>query len=539
MGAIVLQQRPTPTSGIETRIVVDGQQRLTTLQLLIDAVQEVCEQSGYEGPAKRLLGLVQTDESFWRGNPDAAFKVWPTFSDQPAFRRAMRNELSSDEYRRSRVVAAHDYFKNAARKWLEEFPAEDDRRSRAAEALERAVSNTLELVVIDLGQTDDPHVIFETLNARGTPLLPSDMIKNQILHQAGVGADGEDEQLTEQARQLWSFDGDWWRQEIGRGYQRRPRIDAFLNHWLSLRTKSEVRARGEFDAFSKYVDQQGANTTIQSIASDIGRLGDIYLNIDQQRIRGVETFLYRREIMGIGVVIPVLMWLLSSGVPERQLARSITGLESYLVRRMACGMGTRHYGQLFIGLVGQLEDSGPECAGDTVVHFLSQQTAHSTVWPSDNTLLQRFTSDPLYWSLTAGRLNLILQGIEGELRTGWAETQEVPRNLHIEHIMPQAWRENWPLPSDVESPNEAAAERDHLIHSIGNLTLVNQRLNAALSNAPWEEKRQTLGEHTVLFLNKALLNNAPAVWDEATIVERSKRLHEAAVRVWPHAASIP
>ena len=79
MGAVVLQQRPNPTSSIGTRIVVDGQQRLTTLQLLMDAVQEVFVHQGYEQPAARLEPLVLNPQAYLSGNnPDFAFKVWPT-----------------------------------------------------------------------------------------------------------------------------------------------------------------------------------------------------------------------------------------------------------------------------------------------------------------------------------------------------------------------------------------------------------------------------------------------------------------------------
>ena len=172
------------------------------------------------------------------------------------------------------------------------------------------------------------------------------------------------------------------------------------------------------------------------------------------------------------------------------------------------------------------------------MQYLGRQTAFANQWPDDQTLLDTFVSEPLYWSLTAGRLNLILQGIEGDLRTAWAESQAVPRSLHIEHVMPQGWQtDRWPLP---ENDNEDAtiARRNRLIHSIGNLTLVNQRLNSALSNAPWHQKRETLDKHTVLFLNKDLLANAPSGWDETAVADRGKRLHQAAVRVWPHAASI-
>lgn len=540
MGAIVLQQRLNPTSGIETRIVVDGQQRLTTLQLLIDAVQEVCEQRGHKQSAARLEPLVRNLEAFWGGNPDVAFKVWPTINDQVAFRQAMRNDLPSDEYKNSRIVAAHDYFKNKTEQWLALFPEEENRRERAAESLDQAVRECFELVVIDLGSSDDPHIIFETLNARGTPLLPSDMIKNQILYRAGISSDEGDEQLPEEAERLWGFSEDWWGQEIGRGNQRRPRIDVYLNNWLTLRNQSDTKAHNEFVVFSEYAEKASKEgSSIQSVAADIGRLGDIYRDIDQLRLPDIEPFLYRRRVMDIGVVIPVLLWLLSSDVPGPQLSKSVTALESYLVRRMACGMTGRPYNQLFIGLLQELESSGPTVAGEAIVRYLVEQTAYNLQWPNDQTLLDTFVNAPLYWSLTQGRLNLILQGIEGELRrTSMAETQTVPRNLHIEHIMPQGWHRHWPLPADEVDEEGATATRDRLIHSIGNLTLVHQRLNSALSNAPWEEKRETLGHHSTLFLNKALLENAPPVWDETAIADRARQLHRAAVKVWPHANAI-
>ena len=539
MGAIVLQQRLNPIQGIETRIVVDGQQRLTTLQLLIDAVQEVFERDGYYGPSVRLDALVHTPEAFRGNNPDLAYKVWPTAFDQPAFCHAMSNELSSEVYKNSRIVAAHNYFKNKTEQWIANFPEDEVKRNAAADALDNTIRSYLELVVIDLGSGDDPHVIFETLNARGTPLLPSDMIKNQILHRAGImGEDGGDPEAAA-ADRLWPFAGDWWRGEIGRGHQRRPRIDVYLNNWLTLRNQSETKANNEFATFNNYVEvAEDTGETIQDIAADIGRLGEIYHHIDQRSLPDIEPFLYRRQVMGVGVVIPALLWLLSSDVPKHQLLKSLTALESYLVRRMACGMSARSYGQLFIGLVSELEKAGPDQAGETTVQYLGRQNAYANLWPDDQTLLDTFISEPLYWSLTAGRLNLILQGIEGDLRTAWAESQAVPRDLHIEHVMPQGWQsDRWPLPEN-DDEDATITRRNRLIHSIGNLTLVNQRLNSALSNAPWHEKRKTLDLHTVLFLNKDLLANAPSAWDETAMADRGKRLHQAAARVWPHAASI-
>ena len=113
MGAVVLQQHPNPAGGVETRIVVDGQQRLTTMQLLLDAVQEVFQQRGYSLPARRLSLMVQNNEVFWEDDPDFAFKIWPTVFDREAFRHAMHNDLPTVEHEESRIVQAHAFFQGA------------------------------------------------------------------------------------------------------------------------------------------------------------------------------------------------------------------------------------------------------------------------------------------------------------------------------------------------------------------------------------------------------------------------------------------
>ena len=131
---------------------------------------------------------------------------------------------------------------------------------------------------------------------------------------------------------------------------------------------------------------------------------------------------------------------------------------------------------------------------------------------------------------------MVLAGIEEELRTNKAESQEVPPHLHIEHVMPRAWHGTWEPPEPTHDGGDAAANRDRAIHTIGNLTLVNGRLNSALSNGPWATKRAALADHSVLFLNKRLVNEGPEVWDESAIEERARWLCKKAAMVWPHVA---
>lgn len=529
LGAVVVQQQHVAAGEIESRTVIDGQQRLTTAQLLLDAVQEVMETRGHSRIAKRLSLLVLNHAAFVEEDDDF-FKVWPTLTDRDAFRHAMHNGLPTNEFQNSLIVQAHEFFRLEVDHWLAELPEETDVR---ADALEKAVAHLLELVVIDLSVDDEPHIIFETLNARGTPLLQSDLIKNMILYQADQMDIDSD---SNEARELWDFSDDWWREEVRRGRLTDPRIDVFLYYWLTMRGHQEIRPDRVAAEFRRY--SEGSPARIEEIAADMKRVGATYRALEDGEANGYETFLYRREVMQAGVLTPVLLWLFSSDMSAEQREQSIRALESYMVRRMVCRMTTQNYNALFLGLINELENSGPSSAGDTVVSYLSGQTAHANLWPDDREVEKAFVELPLYWSLTRGRLRIVLEGIEEQLRTPMAESQEVPRGLTIEHIMPQKWQENWPFPVASTDSHEAVARhenRNRIIHSIGNLTLVNFRLNPSLSNASWPCKRLKLDEHAVLFLNKKLLQEAPDEWNEDAIAERSLQLAKLASRAWPSA----
>ncbi len=535
LGAVVVQQQHTGAADIEVRHVIDGQQRLTTLQLLLDAAQEVFEKSGVAPASRRLSKLVLNDEDFVGSDPDHQFKIWPTNVDRAAFRYAMRNDLSSEEYEDSPIVQAHEFFKLQIHEWVEEVEGERDER---ANGLEAALIALLQIVVIDLVQKDDSHVIFETLNARGTPLLASDLIKNLVLHQ--VRELGQDPDAV-YAKHWKAFDEPWWRQEIRQGRIIRPRVDVFLNYWLVMRSRSEIPASDVFPRFREYADASAVS--IEEIAGDIEEVGRTYRRLEEiDDDSDLGTFLYRWRVMQAGVVTPVLLWLLSqdsSELTEDRLHRGLRAIESYLVRRMVCRMTTKNYNTLFLDLLGRLDGEGAERADETVVRFLSEQTADSGLWPTVSDLEEHFLSLPIYRLLTRGRLRIVLEGIEAALRTAKAETQVPPKNLTIEHVMPLHWSEHWPIQLDSEEAiSEAGAIRDRLVHSIGNLTLVNKKLNPAMSHGAWPKKREAIAEHSVLYLNKALLEQAGDQWDEDLIRDRAKILAQVTESVWPSADRI-
>ncbi len=529
LGAMVAQQRKSRAREIERREVIDGQQRLTTLQLLLDAATATFEELDCGEQADHLRPLVHNRDVYASRDADLAFKVWPTEEDQTAFRHAMSREATDNgDLKDHLVIRAHTYFRERISEWLRESEPLPDR----ADALHETLSELLRLVVIDLDDDDDPHVIFETLNARGTPLLPSDLIKN-YLHRSSERPD--------LIQQRWKhFGNKWWKKEIGQGRLLRPRVDVFINYWLMMRTSQEVATARVFDRFREYAEQRGeSGKSAEDIAADLERVGGKYHDLEELRDdSALGAFLHRWRVMQAGALTPTLLWLLShDAIGQARLERSIRALESWLVRRMVCRLSTRGWADMSHELVLRLEEAGPERADEAIVAHFAEQDAEATLWPNDRRLTDAFVSEPLYTRLTRGRLRLVLERLEEEIRPDKAEIQ-THGSLTVEHAMPQAWHEHWPLNAEPNEREEAKYRRESAVHTIGNLTLVTQKLNTSASNGPWERKREALDDHSALFLNKDLLRYAGDEWDEAAIKERGRRLATLAAAAWPAADAI-
>ena len=522
LGAVVLKQVPTAAKDIDQREVIDGQQRVTTLQLLLDAIQQICEESDQpylKRVARRLAKLVTNDEELIGDDRLHIFKLWPTRGDREAFRHAMDNGLAVNDFEESLIVQAHDFFQLQVRKWLQDGTGPIEHR---IDALEAAATSMLQMVVIDLGSQDDPNLIFETLNARGTPLEQSDLIKNFVLSREG-GPQGD----------IWgNLDDGWWRAEVRQGRLFRPRLDMLLNYWLAMRTGSEVSPTRVFDVFRNYVDGQEVHAVMAEVKQDLVN----YRDFESTRGHSPEekSFYYHVDVMQARVITPVLLLLLSA--EERTRIRAFSALESFLVRRMICRQTTKDYNRLVLEMASRLRESGLDKADAVTAGFLKEQTAYAREWPSDEAVADALGSSPLYRLLTRGRLRLVLEGVERRLRlSGKTEQPAVPKNLTIEHLMPVGWdKMEWQLPEGVDT-DAATYQRNTLIHSIGNLTLATQKLNSSMSNSPWASKRDELQEHSVLLLNNELLSQL--AWDEETIRCRSRRMAQLVSERWPGPAS--
>ena len=166
-------------------------------------------------------------------------------------------------------------------------------------------------------------------------------------------------------------------------------------------------------------------------------------------------------------------------------------MESYLVRRMICNADTRGYSTLCIGLLNALDDAGDnEPASENIRLLLAHSDSKVIQWPDDVSFEREWLRRQFYGSIRRDRVAMILQAIEEHYHKQDTKAEPIAQfdyqKLQIEHIMPQKWQTHWP----VNGGEEAVHRRDAKINTIGNLTLVSDKLNPSLSNAPWLEFRQ-------------------------------------------------
>jgi hypothetical protein len=537
LGAVVLEQVPTPAGVVGIRHVIDGQQRLTTLQVFIAAFRVVALSLGLERSAKLAAALLRNDELLVR-NDDDLYKVWPTNVDRPVFRAVQRGDAVQTTAvggsEAPPIAEAYECFRALLTDWAAEASTAEDLTARF-EALADVVWNLLLLVSIDLDGKDNAQVIFETLNDRGTPLNAADLVKNLVFQ---VAEQNHLDALALYETYWRPFDQPHWRQQVAQGRLYHPRIDVFLTHWLTLTVDDEVRATEVFRRFRAYV--RSGKRTVEEILQDLKRYAAVYDKFADYPIgTDEERFFHVLAVTETTTATPLLLWLF--GLPDGALdvserTRALQALESWLMRRTICRLTSKNYNRLFLQLLDVVRESPPGQAGRVIVDWLKDQTGVNAEWPKDDLLVQSMQSVPMYTALTRARLRLVLESIETHLRLHtYGEETQAPRGLTIEHVLPQAWEERWGVPGGAD-PVAVAIERQRLVHTIGNLSLVTGKLNPAMSNAPWlgeNGKRRELSDNSVLRLNQQLLKDAGEAWNEVGIVERGRKLAALAVMIWP------
>lgn len=321
LGALVLEQEQMAPGQIPHFTVIDGQQRLTTLQLLVAAAASEMAAFGADNDAALLRELVENNPR--RATGTQQLKVWPTNANRNAFIAVVSPDGPPPGHvddPNNRIDEAYTYFRKRVAEYLSGVDEDDghtEQPDRAgaklaaprAERLRITISHLLKVVSITLEADDNAQVIFETLNARGTPLLSLDLVKNAVFHLA-TRQQRDADALHEQ---VWrpQLDDDYWQLMRRQGRLNRPIGELFLMHWLTMRVEETTSATEMFATFRQYVLQPAgdAEALIRELVSDAA----VVRSFDSQPPGTPEAaFFARLAALDASTVMPIVLLLFRS-----------------------------------------------------------------------------------------------------------------------------------------------------------------------------------------------------------------------------------
>ncbi|MGO1069771.1 DUF262 domain-containing protein [Lysobacter sp. CA199] len=567
LGAIVVEpQKRSGLRGVDTLHIIDGQQRLTTLQYVLAGVRLAARDLGIHDMEDFLGGVLDNPNPSTMAQPEVeVFKVWPTYSDQVAFVSAMTADnlgalkgrypdhfTQAGTFRRIGIV--HPAALNAiwnftdwAKQWLVA-----NGPLAAIEALVMAVLTDLKVVLIELEDGDDAQVIFETLNGRGAELHATDLIRNHLF----MSVDRRTEDSKELYETKWQqFEQPRWKLTERRGRINKPRLEWLIFSAIRAETGQEGELGRLYADFKNYArNGTGSRTATQQL-----EMLDMYGRHYAQLISGkgdLPVARFGRRLMPFDTTTthPLALRISTADIPDAAKTEMFNDIISYIVRRAVCGLPTNNYNNWFMSMLRQWIRGQPT-RGALKDLLGSSPTSTVSRWPDDAEFSHAIqTAGTYHGNLEASRCRMLLTELEGWLRLSRrTEEPSIPNlcNLDIDHILPRSWYEHWTLPDGAKvtfTESEAAdqlelsggalsnhqraiRERNKAIPTLGNLTLLNLSVNREAQHKAFPDKKRLLLANTVLSLNGGLMTRE--TWDEDAIAERGRWLADAAVQLYP------
>lgn len=505
-------------SGVNKLLIIDGQQRITTLSLLIAAMAEFAR----EYPDK--LTHVSYEEII-----DSGYLVLKYKKGEDHYRLTLSQ---GDEKTLCSVVdhlenpdvevvnESHRIIDNLAlfRTWLSNI----DDPNVVWDGIQR-----LEVVDITLSQgQDNPQLIFESMNSTGKDLSTADLVRNFVL--MGLPMDEQEDLYANYWRKIEETLGADSYDEV---------FDEFLRNWLTvINAPTSIVARDVYRLFKRYVMDNGYDKPGQmaDLLKEIRRYAGHYACITDGACEDKElrVLLARIRRLDVSVVNPLLMSFFEDYVGDAlshdDFASMLRTTESYLFRRSVCDVATNSLNKFFSSVIARLnavrDDGGNIREAYEAILLGEEGTARRM--PSDAEFERALRTRDCY-AFKRGFYLLTT------LENSWHAKDPLDfsgGNFSIEHIMPQnalasaEWREM--LGDDCERVY------DEFINTLGNLTLT--AYNPELSDAPFAEKKAHLKggfDQDYLVISKEL--HDLDVWDEDAIRGRAERLAERALEVWP------
>ena len=515
LGAIILKQVSTNMAlGGDYKIVIDGQQRLTTIAVFL-----------------KVLYLKLGNNAWFARKfilPDDTLAIQHSHIDRDDFEKVMRLENYVEKVEGSgNIVKAYNYF--------------SENVDPAALNMDR-FSNNVQVIDIVIDDKDDEQQIFDTINSLGVDLTTAELLKNHLFT----------EESFEQYKQLWvpAFEKDeeriaFWSAPLLKGRTQRKNVEAFLNAFLQIKVHEPGRpisaeekleyakASALFYNYKKFISTYYPGAEF-SFIRELTEYAEIYAKIFTPDVAerslsshpGINRINFLIYVSDGTTMMPFVMYVVKHVSDEQEQVKIFDYLESYFVRRLICKKSTKSYSDLFSE---NLIYANVNTAQDFIDYINSKDETNALAMPNNRDVLSAFRNieQPNYRGLQ------ILYLLESRMRSNHLYTTQLLKyNAYtLEHLMPQKW-DKWPLPENV-----TASDRIHKIKTVGNFTMLTQSLNSKISNNIWSIKLNGKGEQGGLReYATGLLTLADvldmSVWDEEAINLRANWLAQEATTIW-------
>ncbi|WP_448028364.1 GmrSD restriction endonuclease domain-containing protein [Brevibacillus borstelensis] len=487
-------------SSVPQLLVIDGQQRLTTLTLLLLALANAIEKSGqsFDMTKKKILNyyLVNNDE-----DGELYHKLILTQNDKDTLISLISGKKLPEECSQ-RIFENYNFFLESITK------SEID--------LNKLYQGISKLIVVDISldrDHDNPQLIFESLNSTGLDLSQADLIRNFVLMKL------------EPKEQTELYNEYWYPMEKSFGNFNEPTLfDRFVRDYLTVKIGKIPNIQEVYSTFKEYVYQHN-DLSVVEIVEDIYRFSKYFVKLafQTEKDKAINQALVDINTLKVDVAYPFLLEVYHDFecqiLSKDDFINILRLVETYVFRRSICGVPTNSLNKTFATIGKEIDKTN--YLESTTVAFLLKESHRR--FPKNEEFVQALVIKDVY---NFRNRNYLLRKLENFHRKEIVDIEAYT----IEHIMPQKknlsqeWRQD--LGANWEEVHKT------YLHTLGNLTLT--RYNSELSDKPFKEKRDMEGgfADSPLRLNKGL--GKLESWNKDEIIKRAQILAEQALQVWEY-----
>ena len=541
IGTIIVQQKESTKIGAIEYDLIDGQQRLTTVCLLLKAIQDVTQKEATKNWIHKQLTFTDSDDMLCpriiHSRKDVELfesvlfdsehneKKWKEFQD---LTKDQFDDFFNKTLEYKAVLACYLYFRNSINEYLNLKNLDIEEQNDLLKNIVQTILIKLPVIHMALSKKDDVQEIFDTINSQGVKLTTSELLKNYLFknNQKSIKLYQENWYSIFEANE---DDIEFWSSERTSGRMRRSTMELFLYSYLVITKEGTVKLEKLFKEYKNLLKLKSKDE-LAVLIKDLKDHAVVYRAIpDGIDLKSLAYKEYKKRFFQIvsefeiTTIMPLMLYIMKQVQDESELKKILAVLESYIARRTICKLTTKNYNNLFLGLLIEIK-KWDEITSKKLLEKLLTYTEDTNIFPSDDqvkaavlekALINKYTREILYiislYDLNDPKTDNHSLSLEG---------------FSLEHLMPKKWENNWEIP---DSKDKVELNNFKLL-TLGNLALIKGSLNSKLRDAAWSAKRKDLDIYSTLQRTRECLDKE--VWGVETINDRSKKLYETIIKIW-------